>query len=241
MNKFRVMIVDDERLAREEMKRNLLDYADFDIVGEAENADEAEMLINTLHPDLILLDIQMPERSGFELLESLPDVPEIIFTTAFDQYAVRAFELSALDYLVKPIRQERFAKAIEKVRIKLAEKVKSDSSILTAERTIFVKEGEEYHFVRIKDIYLIKSVGNYAGLYVDHKKIYLKRSLNQLEKILDPTLFFRISRTEIINTAYIKQVYSLPKGRLSIRLQTGEKLDVSSRQSAEFKNRHVII
>lgn len=240
MKKFTVIVIDDERLAREEMKRNLLNYSDFEIVAEAENADEAELLINSIHPDLLLLDIQMPERSGFELLESLDDVPEIIFATAFDHYAVRAFEQNALDYLVKPIREERFAKAIEKVRIKLIEKVK-DESILTAERTIFVKEGEEYHFVRIKDIYLIESMGNYARLYVDRKKIYLKRSLNQLEKTLDPTLFFRISRTEIINTAYIKHIHSLPKGRLSISLQTGEKLDVSSRQSAEFKNRHVII
>lgn len=240
MKKFTVIVIDDERLAREEMKRNLLNYSDFEIVAEAENADEAEMLINSIHPDLLMLDIQMPERSGFELLESLEDIPEIIFATAFDHYAVRAFEQNALDYLVKPIREERFAKAIEKVRIKLTEKVK-DESRLTAERTIFVKEGEEYHFVRIKDIYLIESLGNYARLYVDRKKIYLKRSLNQLEKTLDPALFFRISRTEIINTAYIKQIHSLPKGRLSIRLQTGEKLDVSSRQSAEFKNRHIII
>lgn len=240
MNKFRVIIIDDERLAREEMKRNLLNYSDFEVVGEAENADEAEMLINTSHPDLLILDIQMPERSGFELLESLEFVPEIIFATAFDHYAVRAFEQNALDYLVKPIREERFAKAIEKVRIKLAEKGKQENTLST-ERTIFVKEGEEYHFVRIKDIYLIESMGNYARLYVDRKKIYIKRSLNQLERTLDPGLFFRISRTEIINTAYIKQVYSLPKGRLSISLQTGERLDVSSRQSAEFKNRHVII
>lgn len=177
MKKFTVIVIDDERLAREEMKRNLLNYSDFEMVVEAENADEAELLINSIHPDLLLLDIQMPERSGFDLLESLDDVPEIIFATAFDHYAVRAFEQNALDYLVKPIREERFAKAIEKVRIKLAEKVKEENT-LSAERTIFVKEGEEYHFVRIKDIYLIESLGNYARLYVDRKKIYLKRSLN---------------------------------------------------------------
>ncbi|WP_428662216.1 LytR/AlgR family response regulator transcription factor [Runella sp.] len=240
MNKFRVMIIDDERLAREEIKRHLQSYPDFALIGEAENADDAEELINTMHPELLFLDIQMPERSGFDLLESLEYVPEIIFTTAFDHYAVRAFEQNALDYLVKPIREERFAKAIEKVRIKLAINEKEES-VLSAERTIFVKEGEEYHFVRIKDIYLIESMGNYARLYFDRKKVYIKRSLNQLEKTLDPTLFFRISRTEIINTAYIKQIHSLPKGRLSISLQTGEKLMVSSRQSAEFKNRHIII
>ncbi len=234
------MIIDDERLAREEMKRHLLSYPDFELTAEAENADEAEGHILASAPDLLFLDIQMPERSGFDLLESLEEVPEIIFTTAFDHYAVQAFELNALDYLVKPIREERFARAIEKIRAKLAEKTKPENT-LSAERTIFVKEGEEYHFVRIKDIYLIESMGNYARLHFDRKKVYLKRSLNQLEKTLDPAFFFRISRTEIINTHYIKQIRSLPKGRLSISLQTGETLTVSGRQSTEFRNRHVII
>ena len=240
MTAFRVIIIDDERLARQEMKRNLQDYPDFEVVGEAENADEAEELIKTAQPDLLFLDVQMPERSGFDLLESLDQVPEIIFTTAFDQYAVRAFENNALDYLVKPIREERFAKAIEKTRVKLDGR-RNDASQLSAERTIFVKTGDRYQFVRISDIYLIESVGNYARLHFAGKKLYLKRSLNQLEKLLDPRFFFRISRNEIVNTTYIKQIHALPKGRLTITLQTGETLTVSNRQSAAFKNRHVIV
>src|SRR5882757_6126924 len=141
MSKFRAILIDDERLAREEMKLHLVAYPDFELVGEAENADEAEAKINAAEPDLIFLDIQMPGRSGFDLLESLDNVPEIIFTTAFDKYAVQAFEINALDYLVKPIREERFAKAIDKIRAKFSSKEKKDKA-LTAAHTIFVKEGE---------------------------------------------------------------------------------------------------
>jgi len=235
MSRLKVMIVDDERLAREEIKQHLLSYKDFDIAGEAANADEAEKLIIQFQPDLIFLDIQMPERSGFELLESLEAVPEVIFTTAYDQYAVKAFELNALAYLVKPVRRERFFQAVEKVRTKFPVK-----SGLAAEHTIFIREGERYYFVKVKDIYLIESAGNYARLYVNGKKLYLKRSLNHLEKTLDKQLFFRISRTEIINTNYIKQIRPQAKGRLTIILQTGETLEVSTRQSAAFKNRHIV-
>jgi len=235
MSRLKVMIVDDERLAREEIKQHLLSYKDFDIVGEAANADEAEKLIIQFQPDLIFLDIQMPERSGLELLESLEYVPEVIFTTAYDQYAVKAFELNALDYLVKPVRRERFFQAVEKVRTKFPVK-----SGLAAEHTFFIREGERYYFVKVKDIYLIESAGNYARLYVNGKKLYLKRSLNHLEKTLDKQLFFRISRTEIINTNYIKQIRPQAKGRLTIILQTGETLEVSTRQSAAFKNRHIV-
>lgn len=234
MNRLKVMIIDDERRAREEIKQHLLHYPDIDIVGEAGNADEAEKLITRFHPDLLFLDIQMPERSGLELLESLERVPEVIFTTAYDQYAVKAFELNALDYLVKPVRNERFAQAIEKARTRFPVKPG-----LPAEHTIFIREGERYYFVKVKEIYLVESAGNYARLYTEGKKLYLKRSLNQLEKSLDPKLFFRISRTEIVNTNYIKQVQPQAKGRLTVILQGGESLEVSTRQSAAFRSRHI--
>ena len=143
--------------------------------------------------------------------------------------------MNALDYLVKPIREERFTKAIEKTRTKLREQTTKNGTF-AADRILFIKEGEKTHFVRVKDIHLIESTGNYARLHFNSKKALIKRSLNQLEKTLDPQLFFRISRTEIINTAYIKQVDPLPNGRLTVSLQTGEVLTVSSRQSVLFKN-----
>ncbi|AXY74400.1 DNA-binding response regulator [Paraflavitalea soli] len=237
MNPYRVVIIDDERLAREEMKRHLLTYPGYEVVGEAADADEAEAMIHALHPHLIFLDIQMPERSGFDLLESLSHIPEVIFTTAFERYAVQAFDTHALDYLVKPVREERFARAMERISAKLAAHI-SARETLPPTHTLFIKEGEQYHFIQVKDIYLIESTGNYARLYYANKKVYIKRSLNQLEKTLDPTLFFRTSRTNLINTSFVRQVQPINGGRLLISLHTGDALTVSSRQSAAFKNRN---
>jgi two-component system LytT family response regulator len=149
--------------------------------------------ITEKHPDLLFLDVQMPERSGFDLLESLNDVPEVIFTTAFDEYAVKAFEVNALDYLTKPIREERFAQAMEKVRQKLA--------LQTIEPQIFVKDRQQYHFIKWSKVHLIESMDNYARLYFEEKNVFLKSSLNQLEEKLDAGTFFRINRSQIINLA----------------------------------------
>ncbi|MBO9562019.1 MAG: response regulator transcription factor [Niastella sp.] len=236
MKPYRTLIIDDERLAREEIRRHLLPYNDFEVVAEAADADEAEQQINMLHPDLIFLDIQMPERTGFDLLESLEELPEVIFTTAYNQYAVQAFDANALDYLVKPIREERFAQAIEKIRTMLAVRT-STSETLPGTHTLFIKEGEQYHFIQVKDIYLIESTGNYARLYFGNKKAYIKRSLNQLEKQLDQAMFFRTSRTAIINTNFIAAVQPLPDGRLQVSLHTGTAIILSTRQSAAFKSK----
>ena len=235
MKTTRVIVIDDERSAREELKSALKGYAGFEVIGEAKNADEAKEQIITKRPDLIFLDIQMPEKNGFELLESLDEVPIVIFTTAFNQYAVQAFEINALDYLMKPIREERFAKAIEKYRNSVNQKNAGDK-VLPADRQIFIKDGEKCYFIRLSDIYMIESVDNYSRLYFEQKKVLMKRSLRQWEEMLDATQFFRISRTHIINTQYIQQVNSEAKGKLTIRLKTGELLEVSGRQSVKFKN-----
>ncbi len=235
MKKVSVIIIDDERSAREELKQLLKQYEDFDMAAEAGNADDAKELIVAKHPDLILLDIQMPERSGFELLESLDEVPAVLFTTAFNQYAVQAFELNALDYLMKPIRKERFDKAVQKVRNSLSIDISTKNGT-AANRQIFIKDGEHCYFVKLSDLYLIESLENYSRLYFQGKKVVLKRSLRQWEQLLDANLFFRINRTQIVNTFHIQQVYSLPGSRLKIGLQTGQLLEVSSRQSAKFKN-----
>ena len=197
MKKIQIIIIDDERTARDEVKRLLDGFPDFEIAGEARNADEAKALIESLHPDLIFLDIQMPEKSGFDLLESLDKVPQVIFTTAYDQYAVKAFEVSALDYLMKPIREERFAKAVEQARSKIVKP--------HADR-IFVKDRQQYHFVSWDKVYLIESMDNYALLFFDGKKVFLKSSLNQLEEKLDAAIFFRINRAQIINMQFIQNI-----------------------------------
>jgi two-component system, LytTR family, response regulator len=235
MKKITALIIDDERLAREEIKQHLLDHPGIALTGEAANADEAEELIRQLIPDLIFLDIQMPERSGLDLLETLDIVPEVIFTTAFDHYAVKAFELNALDYLVKPVRRERFEQAVARAMTALDKPANR-----SYQQNIFIREAEQIHFIRVDDIYLIESAGNYARLITAERKHYLKRSLNELEKVLDPAVFFRVSRTAIINVKYIGTVKDLPKGRLQVRLQSGQTLEISGRQSALFRNRNTI-
>ena len=234
MKTMKVLIIDDERSAREEVKRALAAYPLFEVVGEAQNAEEARVEIAHKKPELIFLDIRMPGESGFELLASLAEVPEVIFTTAFDQYAVKAFEINALDYLMKPIREERFALAIAR----LTEKRKSKDAkkeILNANRTIFIKDGERCHFVKLSEVYLIESMDNYARLYFGDQRAFLKTSLNQLTEKLDEAVFFRISRTHVVNLNYIKEIFPMPKGKLRIGLTTGEILDVSDRQSVKFK------
>lgn len=233
MSKVSYLIIDDERLARQEMKWSLKPYSDFELLGEAANAFEAERLIKTLNPDLVFLDVQMPGKNGFELLEELELVPVVVFTTAFDQYAVKAFEQNALDYLVKPIREERLEKAIVRVRQQLG------SATAAGPAHLFVKEGEQYHFIALKDLYRIESIGNYARLYFKEQKVFLKRSLNQLEQNLDRDLFFRINRSTIINTRFIAQVISDGNNRFVFRLKNGESYTASSRQSALFKSRNL--
>lgn len=239
MKKIRVVIIDDERLAREEVKRALQFYEDFVLIGEAENADDAKILIETEMPDLIFLDIQMPEKSGFDLLESLDNVPAVLFITAYDQFAIQAFEVSALDYLMKPIREERFAKAIQKIREAINMKLSLNDS-LAKDRKIFIKDGEKRFFIQLDEIYLIESLENYTRLFFQDKKALQRRSLRQWEEILDKNIFFRINRTEIINTQYIQEVKTTIGGRLEVKLKTGELLEVSNRQSARFRNQNGI-
>jgi two-component system LytT family response regulator len=234
MKKFTVMIIDDERLAREEVKRSLAGYPEFEIVGEAKHYEEAKEQVEALHPELIFLDIQMPGKSGFDLLESLNETPQVVFTTAFNEYAVKAFDMEALDYLVKPLRKERFAVTIERIRKRLAgNELRKE---VFPQKQVFIKDGNKCFFVQLKDVYMIESADNYARLYFDDRKALIKRSLSQLEETLDSSIFFRISRNQVINTKYIKEIKSLEKGRLQVMLHKGRPMEVSLRQSVLFKS-----
>jgi len=238
MGNYTTLIVDDERLAREEVRRALENYPEFNIVGEANNVEVAKALIEKEQPDIIFLDIHMPGKSGFDLLEELGTVPEVVFTTAYDQYAVQAFEVNALDYLVKPLREERFAKTIEKVRLELKKREQERKEPLAGHQKIFIKDGEKVYFIALSEISLIESMDNYARLYFGNEKPMIKRSLNQLEERLDPKIFFRANRSQIINTEYIKEIQPYFNNKLRLVLTTGEIVDLSSRQSVNFKKRN---
>lgn len=238
MGNYTTLIIDDERLAREEVRRALENYPEFTIVGEANNVEVAKALIEKEQPDIIFLDIHMPGKSGFDLLEELGTVPEVVFTTAYDQYAVQAFEVNALDYLVKPLREERFAKTIEKVKLEFKKQEEEQKVPLASHQKIFIKDGEKVYFVALAEVSLIESMDNYARLYFGNEKPMIKRSLNQLEERLDPNKFFRANRSQIINTEYIKEIQPYFNNKLRLVLTTGEIVDLSSRQSVIFKKRN---
>jgi two-component system LytT family response regulator len=204
-------------------------HADVEIAGEARHADEARMLVDTLRPDLIFLDIQMPEKTGFDLLEMLNDVPEVIFLTAYHDHAVQAFDVNALDYILKPFREERLAQALNKVRDKLA------TGATASDRRIFIKDNARCYFIKASEIYLIESLENYSRLYFGKHKVLIKRSLNQWEKQLDAAHFFRVSRTKIINLSHVAEVKTASNGRLRLLLTSGLETEVSSRQTVKFK------
>ncbi len=234
----KALIIDDERLARNELKRLLSPHKHIQIVGEAANADEAVEKINQFHPDLIFLDIQMPGKTGFELLEELDAVPKVIFTTAYDEYALKAFEFNALDYLLKPIEQERLDEAIKRVTERVyEEKTLQVSDILKAEDQVFVKDGDRCWFVRLEEVRLFESEGNYVRVFFqDHKPLILK-TLNYLDDRLDDRTFFRANRKHIVNLKWIDNIEPWLNGGLLVRLKGGQKIEVSRRQSIKFKDK----
>ncbi len=234
----KALVIDDERLARKELINLLAEYKDVEIIGEAVNAEEAEELIDQLMPDLIFLDIQMPGKTGFELLETLEKTPKVIFTTAYDEYALKAFEFNALDYLLKPIEPKRLGESIEKIRkeIQSNTEVKSNKSKLTINDQVFVKDGDNCWFVRLKDVRLFESDGNYIKVYFDKYKPMIHKSLNALDEKLDDKSFFRVSRKHIINLDWVDEIETWFNGGLMVKLKGGEKVEVSRRQATKFKD-----
>lgn len=233
----KALIVDDERLARNELRRMLKNFPDIEIVGEAGNADEAQRHILRLCPDLIFLDIQMPGGDGFQLLERLDDVPPVIFTTAFDKYALKAFEVSALDYLQKPIAPERLAAAIAKVSARSSQTVSAASirNAVAADRQIFVRDGDRCWFVTVKNIALMESEGNYTRLHFDGSRPLLRRSLADLQTRLDPGIFFRANRKQIINLKFVESIAPWPNEGYLVKLRGGFQIEMSRRQAQKFQ------
>lgn len=236
----RAIIIDDERLARAELRKLLQEFPEVEVIDEAANADEAIKKIDSLQPDLVFLDIQMPGKTGFELLSELEKSPHVIFTTAYDEFALKAFEVSALDYLLKPVEPKRLADAIQKLQVAEVKEAKqaienTNNSLLGEHDQVFVKDGDRCWFVKLSEIRLFESVGNYAKVFFGPNKPLILKSLNALEERLDEKYFFRANRKHIVNLRMIEKVEPYFNGGLLLELKGGEKIEVSRRQTVKFK------
>ncbi|TNE98873.1 MAG: response regulator transcription factor [Bacteroidetes bacterium] len=243
MKTFKTLVIDDERLAREEMKSILKEFSEIEVIGEAQNGDEALELIKSTEPDLLFLDVNMPGMTGFELLKKLDTIPNVIFVTAYDEYAIKAFEVNALDYLLKPIDIDRLNEAIGKLKQKSESEFESDidqktdrnSRLLTKEDRVFIKDGEKCYFVQLSEVRMLESDGNYVKVHFGKNRPLILRSLNSFEEKLDPECFFRANRKFIVNLDWISGVENWFNGGLQLELNTGEKIEVSRRQTIRFK------
>lgn len=231
----KAIIIDDERLARQELKNLLAVHKEIDVVAECANAEQAKEKIAEINPDVIFLDIQMPGKTGLELLEDISVLPEVVFVTAYDEYAIRAFEINALDYLLKPVQPQRLAETIKKLLNKeVGEKQENDTPLNESDQ-VFVKDGEKCWFVSLQNIRLFESEGNYVRVYFDSFRPLILRSLNSLETRLPEKSFFRASRKHIINLKWVDTIETWFNGGLMVKLKGGQEVEISRRQAVKLK------
>lgn len=232
----KAMIIDDERLARDELRRLLQAHPNILVIAEAANLHDALHLIEQHSPHLIFLDVQMPDGTGFDLLAALDHTPTVIFTTAYDHYAMRAFDVSALDYLLKPVEPERLAQAIQKLPITAKSELKSDPETNhMPDGKVFIKDGDRCWFVALDEIVLFESEGNYTRVFFEQNRPLMLRSLNQLEAKLDPSKFMRISRRQIVNLRFVENIAPGLAGGLTLTLPYQLKVTMSRRRAVLFK------
>jgi len=247
----RAIIVEDSRLARLELRELLKLHPEVEIIDEAKNIEIAQEKIEQLKPDLIFLDINMPNGSGFELLERLIECPFVIFTTAYGEFALKAFEVNALDYLVKPIHPQRLANAVEKLKQRMNESIQTKSEEnndashlkenseenipLPNDHKIFVKDGEQCWLIDVANIRYFESCGNYAKIYFETHKPMIYKSLNLIEQRLNPNIFIRTNRQFIVNTHFIRAIETSGNSGLVLTMEDGKEIDVSRRHTNTFK------
>jgi len=241
MNIIRALVVDDEPLARERIKRFLTGERDLELVGECADGREAVAAIQTLQPDLVFLDIQIPELDGFGVLEAvgISEMPAVIFVTAYDRYALQAFDVNALDYLLKPYNRERFRKAVERARAQLSNGAKGElnerllsllENLQTEQRhleRLMIKSSGRVFFLRTAEIDWIEAEGNYLRLHVGKEAHLLRETMNRLASKLDPDKFLRIHRSTLVNIERIKELQPLFSGDYVVILRDGKQLTLS--------------
>jgi len=236
-DKIKVLIVEDEKLAREIVKNYLKKFDNIDVVGECSNGFDALKQINEDKPDLVFLDIQMPKLTGFEMLEVLENPPVIIFTTAYDQYALKAFEVNATDYLLKPFSEERFNEAVQKAIKLLGNKNQVVKNLEDLSKTlenkeeflerVVVKNGQKISIIPVGDIKYIEAQDDYTMLYTDKGNFLKQKTMKYFEGSLDPKDFIRIHRSYFVKVTQIKQIELFEKESYRVILNDGTKLPVS--------------
>ncbi len=245
--KFEAVIVDDEPLARQIIIEYLEEHPSISVVAECGNGREAVKTINELKPDVAFLDIQMPVMNGFEVLENLEHFPKIIFSTAFDQFALKAFEVNAIDYLLKPYSRERLAQAVEKITQSSKSGAELDNLISLLSTTqqkqqeafadkIFVKMGSKIVPVAIDDILWVEAAGDYATLHTEAKSYLCNTGLGELDKRLDPAKFTRVHRSYIIATSALAHLKSDGEGGYIATIKNGQKVRVSRSYAPKMRN-----
>ena len=229
----RIYIVEDSRLARQELRTLLAAIPDADIVGEAAELAPAREAIEALLPEVLLLDVELPGATGFDLLDQLEHLPLVVFTTAYDQHALAAFERNALDYLLKPIDPARLEAALAKARERLrpAPVAAAAPALKGADDMVFVRDGERCWFVRLGEISGFEACGNYAQAWFDGQRPLLARTLTSLEERLDPQLFFRASRSHLINLRWVQNIAPWSNDGYRVTLRDGHQVEVSRRQA----------
>jgi two-component system LytT family response regulator len=232
----KAIIVDDERLARNELKSLLANHKEIEVIAECANANEAKEKIDQLKPDVVFLDINMPGKSGLELVEEISALPDVVFVTAYDEHAIKAFELNAFDYLLKPVQPQRLQETLKKLAEKEHVSKGDNNGPLDENELIFIKDGEKCWFVRLADIRLFESEGNYVRVYFENFKPLILRSLNNLEGRLNERQFFRASRKHIINLKWIAGVETWFNGGLMVKLKDGKEVEISRRQAVKIKD-----
>jgi DNA-binding LytR/AlgR family response regulator len=241
----RVLIVDDELPARERLRRLLTEIETVEVVGEADDGQRAVELIEALSPDLVLLDIQMPKLNGFEVIEALEDPPPVIFVTAYDEYAIRAFEVNALDYLLKPFSRERLAQALRRASESLSQGADAAAQfgpLLESLATqgcyvnrLAVRDGDRIRVLDVEQVDWIDIADEQVMVHVGDQAYRVRRTLTELERRLDPARFFRAHRSAVVNLSRITEVIPWFKGSHRLRLSSGAELDLSRTQARALR------
>jgi two-component system, LytTR family, response regulator len=214
----KVVIIDDEAPARNLLKEYIAEFEQLEVVAECKNGIEAIGIINIMQPDFIFLDVQMPGKTGFEVLQEIDYIPKVIFSTAYDQYALKAFEVNAVDYLLKPYTKERFANAVHKLlgdvneNLKQVQQLTESLNTKTYPERILVEHGSKLISISVTDILWIEADGDYTKLHIAKQSFLSNKSMNELEQKLNPQLFQRVHRSAIISIAAIKEVHKEASG-----------------------------